>query len=635
MARPTSPAQTPVDYVTIVLSPVLIMGLVGSLVFFLLEVFYRADGPFKERLQWILFFYVFGSVLVARISMNAEIASRFWMYGLILALAAFLGMQAFIEYPAGLRELSVPVNFFLITVVWWCTHRLTWDCTNVDEDVDMSGEGVLQAAGLDQQPPAETPEVKEGKKERLSWWQRWERYREARKKKRTLGVWVVYFSLAALPIFGLGQSLIPLTAPERRGFTFWLMTVYVACGLGLLLTTCFLGLRRYLRQKRLQMPATMTGVWLTSGATLVVALLVLGALLPRPHAEYGLRDLVDPVGSAKRKASKMALKGDSPGEGRGDPGATGRDGKEPGGQTKEKGKAPGQDKDKGSGKGDSKDGQGKSDSSQGKSDSSGKQNKGDSSGKQNKGDSSGKQNKGDAGEKGQKSEQRDGQKDNDRRSGGNQTKNAAKGMDKMQEAHSKSRSSSPRLASLQEILKRVGPWLKWIVFAVMAVLVCVAVFRGALGFLANFTSWAKRLLEAWNRFWANLFGGRRQESAGDGEEEAGEQAEPPVPFSAFRNPFDSGKAERMTPRQLVRYSFEALEAWSREHDLARRDDETAQEFVDRVGNEIPGLETEAQRLAQLLARAEYAQGELPSSTAAVLRGFWERLERVALAPLSA
>jgi hypothetical protein len=623
MARPTSPAQTPVDYVTIVLSPVLIMGLVGSLVFFLLEVFYRADGPFKERLQYILFCYVFGAVLVARISMNAEIASRFWMYGTILALAAFLGMQAFIEYPPGLRELSVPINFFLIAVVWWCTHRLTWDCTNVDEDVDMSGEGVLQAAGLDQKPPAEVPEVKEEKKDRSGWLKRWQRYREERKKKRTLGVWVVYFSLAALPIFGMGQSLIPLTEPHRRGFTFWLMTVYVACGLGLLLTTCFLGLRRYLRQKRLQMPAAMTGVWLTSGATLVVVLLAVGALLPRPHAEFSLRDVVDPVGSAKRKASKMALKGDSPGEGRGDPGATGKDGKEPGGQTKEKGKAPGQDKDKGSGKGDSKDGQGKSGSSQSKSGSSGKQDQG----KQDQGKSGDKDNK--------QGDQRDGKKDSEQRGSGSQQKNAAKGLDKMQQAHSKT-SSAPRLSSVAQFLQRVGPWLKWIVFAVMAVLVCVAVFRGALGFLANFTSWAKRLLEAWNRFWANLFGGRRQESGdGDGTNDEGEQAERAVPFSAYANPFETGKAERMTARQLVRYSFEALEAWAREHDLARREDETAQEFVDRLGNEIPALETEGQRLVQLLARAEYAQGELPSSTAAVLRGFWERLERVVEAPLSA
>ncbi len=50
------------DYVVIVLSPALIMGLVGSLAFFLLEVMYR--GQYEARLSWTLFFFVFGAVLV-------------------------------------------------------------------------------------------------------------------------------------------------------------------------------------------------------------------------------------------------------------------------------------------------------------------------------------------------------------------------------------------------------------------------------------------------------------------------------------------------------------------------------------------------------------------------------------------
>jgi hypothetical protein len=615
MARPTGPGQTAIDYVTIVLSPVLIMGLVGSLVFFLLEVFYRIDGPFKERLQYILGCYVFGAVLVGRISMHPEISDRHWLYGTILGFSAFLGMQAFVEYPEGIRELSVPINFLLIVVVWWCSHRLAWDCTNVDEEADMSGEGVLQAAGLDQEHAAETKPDKDEAEEGLSWWQRFQKYREKRNKKRTLGVWVVYFSLAALPIFGMGQSLIPLTAPDRRLFSFYLMTIYVACGLGLLLTTCFLGLRKYLRQKRLQMPASMTGVWLTTGAALVVALLVLGAVLPRPSAEFSLLDVVDRAGSAKRKASKMAMKGDSPGEGKGQPGEAKPDGKEPGNQN-DKGKEPGQDKDgKSSGKGDSKDGKGKSDSSKGENSNSGKQNQSN---------------------KDKQGEKREGQKDQDRKGSGRAKQNeTAKGMKNMEKGQSRT-SSTSRLNSVQQILQKVGPWLKWIVFAVMAVLVAVAVFRGALGFLANFTTWAKRLLEAWNRFWAGLFGRRREEATGSGDDgDSEEQAEPPVPFSAFANPFETGRAERMSARRLVRYSFEALEAWAREHDVSRREDETALEFVDRLGNEVPALETEARRLAELLVRAEYAQGEMPSSTPVVVRGFWERLERVAVAPLSA
>ncbi len=145
---PGRPNQTAVDYVTIVLSPVLIMGLIGSLVFFLLEIFYASDGPWKGRLQWILFFYVFGAVLVGRISMNGEIASRAKLYGSVLALAAYFGLSAFVEYPADVRPISFFINLVLVGVVWWCAYKLAWDCTNVDEETDMSGEGLLQASGL-------------------------------------------------------------------------------------------------------------------------------------------------------------------------------------------------------------------------------------------------------------------------------------------------------------------------------------------------------------------------------------------------------------------------------------------------------------------------------------------------------
>src|SRR6516225_2762459 len=99
------------------------MGLVGSLVLFLLEVFYSTDGQWRERLQWILFFYVFGIVLVSRISMNGEIASRSKLYGAALALLTYLGMQSFIEYPPEIKEVSFFINLLLVAVVWWCAHR--------------------------------------------------------------------------------------------------------------------------------------------------------------------------------------------------------------------------------------------------------------------------------------------------------------------------------------------------------------------------------------------------------------------------------------------------------------------------------------------------------------------------------
>src|ERR1700680_2546184 len=89
-------AKTPVDYVLLILTPALIMTLVGRLVFFLIEVLY--DGQFKDRLRWAFFFYVFGAVLVARISMMADIAARAPIYGLILAVLAWLVLLVYIQY---------------------------------------------------------------------------------------------------------------------------------------------------------------------------------------------------------------------------------------------------------------------------------------------------------------------------------------------------------------------------------------------------------------------------------------------------------------------------------------------------------------------------------------------------------
>ena len=66
--------QTLADYVALAISPALIMGLVGSLVFFLLNVLYA--GEYVDRMRWILFFFVFGAVLIARMTKLDATRSR-------------------------------------------------------------------------------------------------------------------------------------------------------------------------------------------------------------------------------------------------------------------------------------------------------------------------------------------------------------------------------------------------------------------------------------------------------------------------------------------------------------------------------------------------------------------------------
>jgi hypothetical protein len=399
------------------------------------------------------------------------------------------------------------------------------------------------------------------------------------------------------------------------------------------------------------MPAAMTGAWLTTGGVLIVLLLLAGALLPRPYAEYPLLDVFDPAGSAKRKANRMAFKGNSPGEGRGQPGATKPDGKAPGGKSGEQGKGEG-DKDGKDGKGDGKDGQGKDGKGKdgkGKSDSSGKSQSGDNKGEQGKGEQGkgeqgkGEQGKGEQGNQDKSEKSAQDEKSNKSKQGGRSGNpgNAAKGFKNMEQQQHDRQGSSPqsssRLARVQQFIQRVAPVLKWIVFGVLAILVLLALFRGGLGFLANFTDWAKRMLDAWRNFWARLFGGQRTETAAAEEEIAGPfpMKERVLPFSSFSNPFDSGSAARMRARELVRYTVSALEAWARERDVGRREDETLLEFVARLTEEVPAIEAEAKRLAHLHARAEYAREKLPANTAEMVRAFWEKLDRVVAAPLSA
>jgi hypothetical protein len=641
------PRHTLTDFLAEAISPVLIMALVGSLVFFLVEVLYV--GQYSERLLWGLFFFVFAAVLIARISIQSPAKAR--VYALLLAVPVWLTLQFYVEYPEGpLSELRWAINIVLIAVIWWCAHRLTWDCTFIEEDADTSGTGLLQAAGLAKPAADDGPPAEEEKPEEPApgWWERYRRYREERRKKHTPGVWVVYFSLAALPLFGLGQSLIPVDAEGRRRYVFWLMVVYVGSGLGLLLTTTFLGLRHYLRQRGVRMPAAMTGAWLTMGGVLVVALLAVGALLPRPRAEYPLVELPG-LGSPERQASNWAMKGGAPGKGEGRPGSEGPRGNEKneaGSQGKGGDGQAGREGAQGNKAGPNSGGrQGSQGGSQGKAEG---QQDGGRSGEQGqgggeRGNGQGKpgegQDKRGAGQHPQ-DQQRDGnpgRKPGEQRQGesGNQASDKVRPPDETGQPPEE-RSGGSALGRLLALLAALAPILKWVVFVAFALVVAFLVLRGVLQFLANFTNWARDLLKALRSWWEGLFGwlGRREE----GEREAGEEvipAAPPRPFASYGNPFRDGSADRLGPEKLVRHAFEAFQAWAWERDLGRRPDETPLEFAGRVGMEVPALEADAGRLAVLYARVLYARGPLPADARAVVEQFWERLEAVAEQPLSA
>ena len=268
------------------------MLMVGSLVFFLVEVLYA--GKYSGRLLYTLFFFVIGAVLVARIAIETD-ASRATLYGLLFGAVTYVALLAYVEYPGGgwLKSFGWLVNLGLLLLIWWSAHKLTWDCTHIDEKQKGGGRGVLSAAGLsaDQESgvgsqesgkpvsrepmsseaSGKSPQRKKKKPQPDSrlwdWIEHYKKNRDAKRKgPHTPGVWVIYFALAALPLFALGQSLVDpddrLAAgpPSSR----WRSTSPARSAL--LVTTSLLGLRRYLRQRKAKIPTALAGGWLGLGA---------------------------------------------------------------------------------------------------------------------------------------------------------------------------------------------------------------------------------------------------------------------------------------------------------------------------------------------------------------------------------
>ncbi|MBX9580687.1 MAG: DUF4129 domain-containing protein [Gemmataceae bacterium] len=617
-----------IDYVVTAISPVLVMLMVGSLVFFLVEVLYA--GQYTERLLYTMFFFVAGSVLVARIAIQVD-RGRATVYGVVLAAAAFAALAAYVEYPAGspLGNATWLANLGLIALIWWSANKLTWDCTHLDETQDVSGRGVLSAAGFGgdeasggREPPDGSSESggsrpplakkkdknKRKKADRPNWVWRWWSHRQGEKQKpHTPGVWVIYFALAALPLFAVGQSLVDPDDADRRRATFLQMAVYVASALGLLATTSLLGLRRYLRQRKATMPGSLTAGWLGLGAGLIVVFVVVGAVLPRPHSETPLLGL-QRAGKSERGASRYAQLSDSAGKGEGNEGeqsekgagkASGKGG-DPGGSKGEKGSGG-----KGQGKGNSgggKDGKGGG-KGQGKSNSDAKGSKGNNDDGKNSDD------KGDGKESGD-----DSQTDREAR--------------EAKDGNSGDRSSSSRRAPETKVggaLEKVAGVVKWVVIAIVVVLVVVGIALAVLNYLAPFTGWARRLLDAIRNWWANLFG-RRASRERERPEDAGDAGPVrPPPFSAFSDPFADGTAPGRDPAELVAYTFAALDAWAWDRGHGRRADETPLEFAARLGDEYPDLAADLRRLAGRYARVAYSEGPLPADTLGLLEEVWDQL----------
>lgn len=623
-----SKSATLTDWLMIAISPLLIMMMVGSFAFFLIEVFYL--GQYSGRMSYTMFFFVFAIVLIARISIE-EGYRKAAGYAALLGAATLFALDAYGDYPPGiLKTLSPLINLLILVMIWWTSNKLTWDCTHFDETRRASGRGVLAAVGLDPttnpRPNVDDPELelqvqpkKTAKPEEglLGWFSRWNKHSDDQNRKpHTAGTWVLYLSLAAIPIFGLGQALIPASDTARRRATLMQMTVFVGSALALLATTSLLGLRKYLRERNARIPNSMTYGWLGIGALLIVIFVGVSMVLPRPNSETALVDFSRQK-TKSRDASKFAQVNDSDaGKGEGtqgtktenDPGAKqtqkNPDAKQPGP------KDPNAKQQSGDGKEQSKN------SGNQNSDSKDQSQKGDKS--QNKdGSEPSKDKQQNSKQKEQSQQKKDAQKDEQSKEKNNEKQQDD--ADRKQE--NKSERTEPRAS---QMLEAIGNFLKWLVWIAIAIAVIAGVIYFILNYLSEFTTWAKNLLD-WLK---NLFKRKSpSESASDDDPVRPEVGKVILPsFADFSNPFRDGRAKALPVGQVIEYSFHALNGWACDQECGRKPGETPHEFVARLKELYPDLAELVEPLANNYSQAAFSQKPLPEVALSNARRLWKLLE---------
>ena len=706
------------DWMLVALTPALVIGMIASFTVFVFLLGY--DGPYVTRSAVIMFLFVTASVLIARISMEQgkEYAALF---------AAPLALVMFIATGFSIWGLLCCAG------IWWIAHQVTWNCTYMDKADEDRGTGLLQEVGIDRERLVDDEEEdspsdqEESPADAGGWIAWWRRQIDKSHRQRTPGITVIYFALLALPGFGVGHWFLPRRL-EPTAMS--LVLIYAASTLGLLMTTSFLGLRRYLARRRIDMPNEVAWAWLVGGMVLIGLLLFLCSFLPRP-ATRGTRNPPFSFGSFHfRRWNDLALGNDGKqddearrtgtpepndstsqsssqpqrsthagqsqsrgSQAKSDASAShsGRTGSQGNGQNRSQGKGPSKSARNGSGGQESSQGSSKRSPSQDQTGKSGASSKSSSkggsgssrkgtggdrqadarpSGSQRKESQQGKSGQGGsqqgertfrpgaenrnlqgeqqksepqrgAGKSGQRQPWEGEQQPGSQRAAPKAARRTPGPQDKASSAPQQSDSpsrrqpaSSPRTTSEPNRATRptpaistIGSWFTGLVRLLFYLALAIGAAYLIWRFRDELLKGLRQLWADWLAFWDRLWRrSPKEESSSSDEPRPVEPAVVRQPFAAYANPFRSDRARQWDSEELVRYTFEAVEAWSAERGRERSPDTTPLEHVRELGEAYPALRRELRRLGKLYGQVAYAPGTITRQEALALDHLWQRLE---------
>ncbi len=560
--------------------------------------------------------FTLGAVGIARVAIEKDRAYSLGYAG-ILGIAAFLSMLKFVDSPI--------FSAVILVVIAYLSDRIVRDCTLIDEDVDASGQGLIDSGRLfvrQQVSATEDSDLSKSTEDSGA---------TRRNKTHQPGRTVMYLALAALPLFGLGQFFL------RDDPTTWeraqkLLAFYLFASLSLLVTTSFLGLRRYLRQRKVSMPSDVSIAWLAGGLALVALILFIAFMAPVPGqllASIELPKFLDSPSdtvaskqgwgedaadkksedaattSQDKNAGEKEVQEIAPGQNApaGDVGSGKKDegpaGSEKGGDkpAADKSSEPGESKEK------SQDPSDKGKSEEGKSGDKPKpadKSEAQSDRSDQPSDESSKNSPDQKSETpGEKSDPKSEQNTEPNPDPSNERSPNEKQPDPKKPTETQQPSSTPKssassspspVESIANSMPGISELLKLLIFAGLAAIVAAFIYihRHAIGL-----------------WWSQLL--NRSASPAEGSFDDFLEAEtsvPPRSFASFTNPI----GRESDPRRVIVITFAAWEAWCREHGIARSRQETPSEFLSRTSTVSNNSSKPASRIVDAYNRIVYGRG---------------------------
>ena len=596
-----------------------VIGAVGSLLFYLINVREMAMGGASGRLKWVSGLFVFCVVLISRIRARQGLE-----YAMAYKLALGCTMLIVLVRLGGSGSVvgGWLASLGIVVLVWYVSDFLTGASIIHDDDRDVSGQGVLTTiaddfsddpdAGARPIRPDARPEQSDGEPDppqevsdrdlevMLSggrpWLDRGDEGRsrvvgdlgsDPRNPRRHPGVAIVYFSLAALVLFALGERFVAGGPESVRQETRRYAMLFAGSCLGLLMLTSLIAQRHYLKLRRIPVDEQTPWIWLGLGAAIVLIVLLLAWLVPAPTMDPSRWAMAaEPPEAAGRKTDSAYSAPFA-----GDDESTNKDADPPEGRN------------------------GREDSDQG-DDKSEKQGEGEGKGK-GKGEDEGK---------GEGEHTGDGKDESEEEgSGSGKHEDSEQTRERKQDQEQSSQRQNRAVAAVEKVASGLVTLLRWIVLLLLAIgaiylLVKVAI---AVGRNVDATrSWARALQERLNRLrerlarmFASLFA-RRRRDVGSG----------PDARETFVNPFRSraglaGLADVDAVRQCYR-GLMAVAAWlgcPRSHDV------TSVEYVRSLPRPLGPVRQEVMRLTEMYNRACYGHRTLDFHQRAELEKIYQRL----------